>query len=447
MHIVVVGAGEVGSFLAERLSREGHDIAVIERDRAKLSAIASRLDVLTVEGTGASPMALAEAGIDKCSLMVAVTNVDETNLLACSLAKHAGVKSTVARIESGELRGAAGKKLRSELGIDVVIDPDAETADEILELLEFPGTSEVVRMAGGDLVIIGVRIPEHAPMVGKTLQRIAADYEPNWEFLFGAIVRDDRTIIPRGDHRIEPGEFVRIVCKERARREILGQLGLSRSLPRRVMVLGGGRVGEAVAAQLERRRVRVTIIERDGERARELAEQLGHSIVLKGEITDADLLFEEGAGRADAVIALTGEDDANVLACLYSKSLGAGETIAVVHRLELLPLLPHVGVDVALSPRTASANAVLRLVRGGVESIATALEGEAEVVELEVAPGSPADGALVAELQLPKDVLVGGVVRDGKGQIARGRTQLRARDHLVVFALPHAIEHAKSAFS
>ncbi len=447
VHIVVVGAGEVGSFLAERLSREGHDVAIVENDGAALERLRRRLDVMGVRGSGASPAVLSDAGIEHCSLLVAVTNVDETNILACKLAKQMGARAAIARIESRDLRAATGKQLQREMGIDLVIDPDTETADQILELLEFPGTAEVAKMAGGDLVVIGARIPDYAPFVGKTLAEIAAEHEPNWDFLFGAIVRGDETVIPRGEHRIEADDFIRIVCKTRARREILHQLGLGKSDTKRVLVLGGGRIGGSVAEQLERRGANVVVIDRDAERVEQLSRELTRSIVIPGEITDDELLHQEGVSSADAVIALTGEDDANVLACIFAKSAGARETIAVVHRLGLLPLLREIGIDVALSPRTASANAVLRHVRGGVAAVSTALEGDAEVIELEVIPGSQADGALIAELRLPKeDVLIGGVVRDGKGQIARGGTALRARDHVIIFGMPYALERIKPIF-
>ena len=206
------------------------------------------------------------------------------------------------------------------------------------------------------------------------------------------------------------------------------------------MLLGGGRTAEILAHSLEDRGVQVVIVERNPTRARQLAETLDEAIVLEGEITDADLLEEADVGRYDVVVALTGEDDANILACLYAKSGGAGETIAAVHRLALLNLLRDAGIDVALSPRTATANGVLRFVRGDVTAVATFLQGEAEVLEVEVAPDSPADGALIKDLGLPKDVLIGAIVRDGKPQIARGRSRLRGRDHIVAFAMPAAVD-------
>lgn len=447
MHVVIIGAGEVGYFLAERLSREGHDIAVVEQDAEKLREIKEHLDVLTVRGSGSSPRALEAARIDTCAVLVAVTNSDETNLLACWLANQAGVASTVARLESEELRGAAGRELCRAMGVDTVIDPDAETAEEILELLDFPGMTEVARMAGGEVAVLGARVSDHAPIVGRSLKELGREHEPEWEFLFGVISRDGTSIVPRGDHRIEAGDFVRVICKEGGRSRLLELLGLERVTPRRVMVLGGGRTGQLIARGLEHRGTQVLVVDRDENRAKELAEELDRATVVRGDITDSALLHEEGVGVADVVVALTGEDDANILACLYAKSEGARETIAVVHRLELLPLLHRVGVDVALSPRTASANAVLRAVRGGgIAAVATVLEGDAEVIELVVAPDSRADGACLADLHLPKDVLVGAVVRDGKGQIARGRTKLQARDRLVIFSLPRSIEPARQVF-
>jgi trk system potassium uptake protein len=448
VHVIVVGAGEVGSYLAERLSREGHDVAVIDKDRRRLAELDERLDVLTVQGNGTGPATLARAGIARAEVFVAVTSQDEVNLVACLAARLAGPAGlrTIARLEDPELRDRPAAGLHRAVGVDLVIDPDTETAQEILDLLEYPGAREIAEMAGGEVVVIGARLAEGAPVVGLTLSELGARYEPEWEFLFGVITRGDQTIIPRGDQRLEAHDLGRVLCKKRARRQLMGLLGLQRGRLKRIMLLGGGRTAEVVARRLGARGADVIIVERDAERARELAEGLDRGLVLEGEITDADLLADADVGLHDVVVALTGEDDANILACLFAKLEGAGETIAVVHRLSLLGLLGEAGIDVALSPRTASANGVLRFVRGGVAQVATFLQGEVEVLELEVREGSPADGAAVAELRLPKDVLIGAVVRDGKAQIARGRSTLRDRDHVVLFAMPHAVAEVRRAF-
>ncbi|NDH77117.1 MAG: hypothetical protein EBY52_10365, partial [Actinobacteria bacterium] len=279
-----------------------------------------------------------------------------------------------------------------------------------------------------------------APLVGKTLGEIAEEFEPEWDFMVAAIGRGDETIIPRRNHELEAGDHVRVVAKRTARRLVAELLGLDRRTPKRVMLLGGGRTAEMLAKSLTNRGVQVVVVERNPTRARELAERLENSLVLEGDITDDDLLHEADIGRFEMVVALTGEDDANILACLFAKASGTGETIAVLHRLALLKLLSGAGVDVALSPRTATANGVLRFVRGGVAAVATFLHGEAEVLELEVATNSPADGSLVSELDLPKDALIAAFVRDGNAQIGRGKSRLRARDHVVVVAMPGAVD-------
>lgn len=446
MHVIVVGAGEVGSYLAERLSREGHDVVVIDPDGRRLADAAERLDVLTLAGSGTQPSTLKEAGIARCDVFVAVTSTDEVNLVACFLAHQAGAHRTIARLEERELRERGAEGLHAAMGIDLVIDPDEETAQEIFELLEYPGAIDVAEMGGGEVVVIGARLTPDSPVVGQTLSDIARRYEPEWDFLFGIITRQGQTIIPRGDHRLEVNDLVRVLTKKRAGRQLTEVLGIERRSLKRIMLLGGGRTAELVAARLVESGADVTIVERDPERARQLAERVSKALVIEGEITDADLLADVGVGRTDVVAALTGEDDANILACLFAKLEGAGETIAVVHRLSLLRLLDEAGIDVALSPRTASANGVLRFVRGGVTQVTTFLEGDVEVLELSVAEGSPADGSLVSELRLPKDVLLGAIVRDGKVSIARGRSDLRNQDDVVVFAMPHAVDEVRRVF-
>lgn len=438
--MIVVGAGEVGSYVADRLSREGHDVAIVDMDVSRLRQLADDLDVLTVAGSGTHPQTLERAGVANAALLVAVTSNDEVNLISSLLAKSIGVERTIVRIEAAELRGPEAEGLRVASGADLVIDPDAETAEEVLELLDFPGADEVAHMADGEVIVIGARLPEHAPLVGRTLKEIGEEFEPDWDFVVGSIGRGEETIIPRRDHRLEAGDHLRVAVKKRARRLVIELLGLDRGSLNRLMLLGGGRTAEILADRLTNRGVHVVIVERNPERARELAERLDDTLVLEGDIADADLLEEADVGRYDMVVALTGEDDANILACLYAKSAGAGETVATVHRLALLSLLGEAGIDVALSPRTATANGVLRFVRGDVAAVATFLQGNAEVLELEVAPDSPADGALVKDLGLPKDVLIGALVRDGKAQIARGRSRLRGRDHIVAFAMPEAVD-------
>ena len=447
MHVIVFGAGEVGLYIAERLVREGHDVALIDRDPVRIAEAEDRLDVETILGAGSSPAVLEQAGLNKAGLLVAVTNDDEANLIASVVAKQAGVETTIVRLQSDELRSAASGRLRKTLSVDYVIDPDAETANEIIELLRFPGASEIFPMVGGEVMIVGARLQPDAPMVGQTLNELARAHEPHWEFLIGSVTRKGKTVIPREDMRLEPDDHLRVLCNQRGRTQLVRLLGIRSAAPKRVMLLGGGHTGRTLAQRLAERGALVSIVERKPERARALAQRLANCVVLEGEITDADLLVEEDVAHMDVVIALTGEDDANILACLFAKAAGAKETIAVVHRLALLPLVHEAGIDVAISPRTAIANAVLRLVRGAdIASVTTFLESDAEILEFTVKDSSHADGAVIAELPLPRDVLVGAVVRAGNAEIARGRTKLRADDRAIVFAMPDAVESVKRIF-
>lgn len=448
MHVVIVGAGEIGWYLAQRLGNENHDVVVVEVDPARAAAISEQLDVQVVLGSGSSPSVLAQAGIHKADLLAAVTENDEVNMIASLLGHEHGVEKSVVRLQSGELRGEAGAKLRESIGAELVIDPDADTADEILELIHVTGADEVYSMAGGDLVVIGAEVTEESSIIGQTLAEVAANHEPDRQFIFGAITRGGTTIIPRGDHTIEIGDHVRILCNIEARRQVLVLLGIPGGFSRRVMILGGGSIGFRVAQKLEAQGAEVVVVERDPVRAADIANRIHRVVVVQGEVTDTDLLAEESVGRMDAVIAATGEDASNVLACAFAAAEGTGFTVAVLHSLSLLPLVRRFGINAALSPRTASANAVLRHVRGGTAAVATFLESDAEVDELEIQAGSAADGAAVADLTLPPDLIIGAVNRQGqRSEIVRGRTILHAGDHIVVFARPDALAAAYSYFA
>ena len=449
VRILVVGAGEVGSYVAARLSREGNDVVVIDELRDPLTRLERDNDILTVMGDATNPSTLIEAEVDKAEVLVAVTQSYKTNLLVCLQARQARGQealSTVARIDDPELRGSAGRKIRDAMGVDLVLDPDEQTAGAIQELLLYRGASNLHEMAGGEVLLVGARLADDAPVVGRSIGEIGSSYDPEWDFIFGEIVRDGESHVVREETVLRSHDLLRVVCLRRGRRELMGLLGLHRTEVKRVMLLGGGRTAELLAKRLIDRGVEVVIIEMRKERCERLAENLPGCLVLEGDITDTDLLSSERVGDFDTVVASTGQDDANVLACLYAKSMGAPETIAVVHRLSLLPLLEQAGIDAALSPRTASANSVLRYVRGDVADVATFLDGDVEVVEFEVAPEAPADGAIVRDLGLSNNVLLAAIVRDGNAQIARGRSVLRARDHVIVFTKPHLVDEVKQAF-
>jgi len=467
VYIIVVGAGEVGSYVAERLSGQEHDIALIEVDPDRFSQIDKELDVLAIRGSGTDPGCLELAGLDKADLLVAVTANDEANLLSALMARQAGVKKTIVRVESRRLRRPEVRALFKGASDHLVIDPDEEVAEQVLRLMEYPGALDVARMAGGEVVVIGARLPAHAPLVGVALGALGKELEPDWDFIVGTITRhrdgddqtgEETTFIPRGNEVLMEGDLLRIVCKSRALKDVTHRLGIDRDMPTRALLLGGGRTAQMLAEALISRGLDVAIIELDERRASELAEELPGILVFRGDIVDADMLEEADVGGQDVVIALTGEDDSNVLACLYAKDAGSRrhgsddslKTIAVVHRLKLLGLLETHQVGATLSPRTATANSVLRFVRGDVgtvAAVATYLQGDVEILEFAVSESCSCAGSTVAELHMPHESLIGAIVRDGKAQIARGRSTLRARDHVVVLAKPESVDRVTALFA
>jgi len=450
--VIVVGAGEVGTYVADRLNRH-HDVSLMEKNQDRFNKIErdSSLDVLTILGSGTDPDALKRAGVEEADLLVAVTKNDDANLLAALLAKQAGVKRTVVRVESRGLRNKEVGQLLGSPENHLMIDPDEEVAQDVLRLMEYPGALDMIDMAGGEVVVIGARLPEDAPLVGMSLKELGEELEPDWDFMVATITRqmnDDEevTVIPREDETLQEGDLLRIICKQRALRDVIRRLGIERDMPARALLLGGGRTAQLLAESLVKKAVDVAIIEKNPDRASELSASLKHALVFNGDITDVDMLEEADVGRQDIVVALTGEDDANVLACLYAKSAGSRlngnlengstpKTIAVVHRLKLLGLLDTHDVGATLSPRTATANSVLRFVRSGdATQIATFLQGDAEILEFAVADDSACEGKKISDAGFPKEALVGAILRDGKPQIARGSTVFRDRDHVIVIA-------------
>ena len=466
MRIIVVGEGEVGTYVADRLSRQEHDIALIELDSERFRQIDAELDVLAINGSGTDPAALQRAGIADTDLLVAATNKDEINLFSALLARQAGVNKTIVRVESRKLRSKEVSALFDKFDDHLVIDPDQEVADSVLRLMEYPGAMDLSRMADEEVVIIGARLPAHAPLVGVSLHALGRELDPDWDFIVGTITRkveegdqEEKTIIPRQDEVLREGDLLRVICKSRALRDVTDRLGIAKDVPRRALLLGGGRTAEMIAESLLYRGVDVAIIEKKHERALELSETLAKALIYEGDVTDVEMLEEADVARQDLVIALTGEDDANVLACLYAKSTSARskknnneagiETIAVVHRLKLLDLLETNQVDTALSPRTATANSVLRFVRGDVGSVAaveTFLHGDVEVLEFAVSDESPCVGKTLSDMEVTKDALVGAIVRDGKAQIARGQSTFRSNDHVIAIAKPESVDKLTALF-
>lgn len=431
---MVVGAGAVGSYLADRLSTEGQDVVVIENDERRAAELQDRLDALVVTGNGASGLTLREAGAARADLLIGVSNSDGVNALACHAAHDLGVERTVARIEDPDLRAGI-----EDLGVDVVIDPGEMAAREVVDLVSQRGVSDAVDFAEGQLTLLGGIARRDSPLVDRTLAELrAADPASRW--VIGAVVRRGETVPVRGDTTIRENDHVLMMVAAEDLGAARRLLGLGDEPTDRVVVLGSTRVAELATARLIEHGIDVAVVDPEEARCRRLADRHPRALVLAGDCTDPAVLGDLSLTGTDGVAALSGWDEVNLAGCLVGKGLGAGIAIARFHRLSYVGLLIGMGIDASVSSRLAAATAILRFVRRGrIRSVATFKDTQAEALDIEVEPGSPAAGRRLADLSLAPDAIVGGVVRDGHALVPTGSTDIRGGDRLIVFASPGAI--------
>lgn len=434
MRIVIVGAGAVGSYLAARLSGEGQDVVVIESDQERATELQASVDALVLVGNGASPAMLREAGAPDADLLIAVSNSDGVNVLACHAGSLLGVQRTVARVEDPDLVPGI-----ADLGVDVVIDPGEMAAREVFDLVRQRGVSDLIEFADGQLTLVGGIVRDDSVLLGRTLAELRRTHD-GFGWAVGAVVRHGETVTVRGDTRVQRDDHVLVVAHtdDLDRSRLL--LRPERRQIERVVVLGATRVAELATDMLLEAGLEVVVIDHEEGRCRVLADRHPKALVICGSPTDPAVLGDLGLGDTDAVAALSGWDDLNLTACLVAKALGASTALSRFHRLSYVGLLIGTSVDASVSSRLAAANAILHFVRRGrIHSVSTFKDTEAEALDIEVVPGSAVDGCLVRDLDLPATAVIGGVARDDRAFVPTGGTELRGGDRIIVFAPPGAI--------
>jgi trk system potassium uptake protein TrkA len=447
MNVIVVGAGEVGFHIAERLSEEGHDVTVIEKNRDKEQLLKAKLNALVVCGSGAAAEVLEQAGIEDADLFIAVTDQDEVNLVACLLAYECGTRKIIARIKSLEYTTAEWAQSARKLGIDLLINPQKVVAEEIYRVVSYTSASEAAEFANGRVVFLGYVIGRGSPLAGITLKELAG-VRGIYRMVITAIARKHETIIPRGEDVIQEGDIVYFVCNQRDLPAINYLFDFEKQPTKIVFVLGGERIGQALARKLADLDLRIKLIEPDPRLCERLAEELDHVAVLNTEPMDVDTLKHEGIEDCDAYVAVTADEQTNILCSLLAKSYGAKRAIALVDRHELVTLAPSLGVDACISPRLATASAILRYVRPtGVASLATVEHSNSEVLELVVPGESPILGKVLKEIDVPTGAIIGVIVRGEQVVIPSGEDHLEPDDHVIVFTLPGAIARVERFFS
>ena len=431
MKIIILGAGKVGASTAETLSREDHDITLVDHDPKALRALQDRLDIRVEAGHASSPKVLARAGAEDVDLVLAVTDSDEVNMTACQIA-HAlfNTPTKIARVRRPDYLAHPGLFRKESIPIDVIISPEQVVTEQIRRLIEHPGALQVIDFAGGKIRLVGLRayyggaLEEHLPAAGA---RVAAIY------------RRDRAIIPTGKTIIEPDDEVFFIATADDIRRVMQELRSIEEAGTRVIIAGAGNIGFRLAQSLEQGGFQVKIIERDVARAKMVSERLQESVVLQGDAADEDLLREENIDAMELFCAVTNEDEANILSAMLAKRLGARRAMAIVNRTAYIDLIESSVLDIAISPRLATVSALLSHVRrGDVQAAHSLRRGAAEAIEA-VAHGDRATSKLVGrtlrDIQFPPGATIGAIMRDDKLLRIRGDLAIEEGDHLIIFVI------------
>jgi len=437
MKIVIAGAGEVGTHLAKMLSKENHEIILIDEDEEKLEKLSNQFDLLTVCGAPNSINDLKESGISKTDLFIAVTPFESKNVLSCILAKDLGAKKTLARINNAEYLKKINKGKFVELGVDELIYPETLAANEILASVKQPSARVTHDFSEGKLMLSGIKIRENAPLVNKPLNDNGVFSD---DFRAVAITRGNQTIIPQGTDMILPEDIVYFITTPSAIRNLYEKAGKTFFEVKNIMFLGGSRIAQKTAEKLSEQ-FNIKIIDSNKERCQQIADKLSNVLVINGDGRNLELLKEEGIEKMDAFVAVTGNSETNILTCQLAKKMGVKRTIAEVENIDFITLAEEMGIGSVINKKFIAASFIYRFsMRSEISNVKCLSSTEAEAVEVIAKPGSKVTKHQVMDLNFPSDAKIGGLIRGDHGFIVKGDTQIKAGDKVVVFALPSALK-------
>jgi len=437
MKIIILGAGQVGGSLAEHLASEANDITVVDTNGERLRDLGDRLDIRTVQGRGSFPTVLRQAGADDADMLVAVTNSDETNMVACQVAHtlfHTPTK--IARVREAAYLTREEQLFQNEaIPVDVLISPEQVVTNYIKRLIQHPGALQVIDFAEGKAQLVAVRAYYGGPLVGQQLRQLR-EHMPNVETRVAAIFRRDRPILPQGDTVIEADDEVFFIAAKANIRAVMSEMRRLDETYKRIVIAGGGQIGERLAEAIESR-YQVKIIEMNPARCRHLSDLLDSTVVLRGSASDRDLLMEENIADADLFLALTNDDEANIMSSLLAKRLGAKKVMTIINNPAYVDLIQGGDIDIAISPQLATIGTLLAHVRrGDIVSVHSLRRGAAEAIEAIAhgdAKSSKVIGKAIENIGLPPGTTIGAIIRDEEVIIAHDDTVIEAGDHVILF--------------
>jgi trk system potassium uptake protein TrkA len=438
--IVIVGAGEVGFHIASRLALENKDVVVIDTKPEALRLLSENIDAQTINGSGSSPNVLEAAGIRDAEILLAVTDSDEVNMVACLMADT--LSPTIKKL--ARLRGADFEHYHDALRINAphintVINPDVEVVRTIERLMDVPGAVDVGELSNGQIKFVGVYIEPGSRLAGVQLTDLPRLFKENRP-LIAAVVRDDQLIIPRGNNHIRAGDLIYFISEKKNLFKHLSIFEKHTTSMNRVMIIGGGLVGYRLAKQLEEKSIACKVVEKRASRCGFLAERLDRTVVLHGDGSEQSLLVEENINETDLVVALTGDEETNILSSLLAKRLGAKKAITQINKFSYFPLMSTIGIELVVSPRLSAINSILQHIRRGKVLSAISIKGEGgEVMEALALPTSHIVSKPLKKIAFPRGSMVASIIRQDNIIIPTGDSVIEPEDRIIIFATREAI--------
>lgn len=442
MKIIITGCGKIGSAVIADLTAEGHNITIIDNDRAVVDEMTTLYDVDGVCGNCADNDTLTEAGVSSCELFIAATGSDETNMLSCFIAGKLGAKHTIARIRTPEYNDSSLGFLCENLGLSIPINPDMQAAKEIAKILKFPSAVTVESFSDKNFEMVEILIKADSPMKGMALSALRRQYSS--KFLICAVQRSGEMIIPTGSFKLDVGDRIALTAAPNEVQKLLRRVGILQKQAKNVMILGASRSAFYLAKILSQAGVSVKVIERDADRCRQFSEELPDVIWINADGSQQEVLLEEGLAEMDAFVTLTGSDEQNILVSIYAMSQKVPKVIAKVNRPEMVSMAEKLGLDCVVSPRRIMSNILTRYARAienslgsSIETLHRIMDDQAEVVEFSVRADFPYASIPLKDMKLRQNVLIAGILRGRTVIIPAGEDVIEAGDRVIVLAAGH----------
>lgn len=441
MKIIIVGAGEVGYNIAGRLASENKRVVVIDKDPDAVRRLSENLDIQVITASGSNPKVLIDAGIHETDILLAVTDQDETNLVACLITDLISpTTKKLVRLRDADFDPYHDRFKKEPPHIDTVINPEIEVVNTIRKLMEVPGAVDVGDFIDGQVKYIGIRLDKYSPMAGIRLVDFPAEFGENRP-LIAAIIRGNKVIVPRGGNKLEPGDLVYFVCETLKLEKTLKLFGKKIQPIQNALIIGGGRIGERLIKLLEQDNIKTKIIESDIDRCHYLSEQMDKTVVLHGDGSDQKLFLEENAGQSDVVVSVTDDDETNILVSLLAKNLGVQNTITRIGKSGYFPLLATIGLEKVVNPRLSAVSSILQNVRKGKVLSDISIFGErGEFIEAIALETSDITNKPLKKIAFPKGALLVCIIREGQIMIPAGDSIVNPGDRIIMFAVKHAVK-------